>query len=97
VFRVIYVAGSPIPYAAILPTISPGFTRLNSNFDLISPRIQSKDYEFNLSFNNTFFEFKIDLMYIFNSNVESSFASIISLQLFLLSRPGMEQISFSKF
>jgi len=81
----------------MLPTISPGFARLNSNFDFISPRIQSSDYEFNLSYKRTFLEFKNDLIYNFKRRVESSFASIISLQLFLLSRPGIEQISFNKF
>lgn len=39
VFKVIWVAGSPRPYAAMLPIISPGLTMLLSNFDLISPRI----------------------------------------------------------
>lgn len=42
VFRVIWVAGSPRDYAAMGPTISPGFTMACSKRDLISPMIQSK-------------------------------------------------------
>jgi len=62
VLRVIYVAGSPIACAPMLPTISPGWIKLYSNLDLISPRIQSNDIEFSLSFMITFLEFKMDLM-----------------------------------
>lgn len=44
VLSVIYVAGSPRLCAAIDPTISPGWTRADSNLDLISPNNQSNAY-----------------------------------------------------
>ena len=54
VFNVIYVAGSPILYAAIDPIISPGFESASSNLDFISSTIQSKDCFVNLSLWMTF-------------------------------------------